>query len=305
MPRISQLRRADYFRDAGAQVVVHREPVQRDIRPHRHDFIEIVVVLSGHAVHVTGDAHHHVQAGDVLVIDSRRSHAYEKTRSLNIVNLLIREDVFRETEKELGSLPGYHALFTLEPVRWQQKEFTSHLRLQADDLKQIITWIDALEDETRKISEGGLLLSRSWIILIIGLLARRYGRNAAHAPRLEMRLGRVLSWIEQHACEKLTMTDLAQQAAMSERTFLRRFREATGCSPIDYVIRARIRRAVELLTARDPHLSITEIAFRCGFQDSNYFSRQFRKMTGTNPRAFHQLPTGSRRKKPSFSRLSS
>jgi AraC-like DNA-binding protein/quercetin dioxygenase-like cupin family protein len=286
MPRVAQLRRKNYFPDEQYEVVVNRQPAQNSMGAHRHDFIEIVVVLSGQGVHATEGVRHRVQAGDVLVINSSRSHAYENTRSLNIVNLMIREDVFRETEKQLGSLPGYHALFTLEPVRWRNREFTSHLRLNAEDLRLVVGWVDALEEETRKKAEGGLLLARSWIILIIGLLARRYGRHAATAPHLEMRLGRVLSWIEQHACEKLTMSDLAGQAAMSERTFLRRFREATGYSPIDYVIRARIRRARELLVARPPGLSITEIAFRCGFQDSNYFSRQFRRFMSTSPRSY-------------------
>jgi AraC-like DNA-binding protein/quercetin dioxygenase-like cupin family protein len=288
MPRIAQLRRETYFPDSQAQVAVHRQPTQDTTGPHRHEFIEIVIVLSGQGIHVTEGARHDVQAGDVLVINSSRSHAYENTRSLNLVNILIREDVFHETEKQLGSLPGYHALFTLEPVRWKQREFTSHLRLKADDLKLIVGWVDSLEEETGKKSEGGLLLARSWIILIIGLLARRYGKNAAHAPLLEMRLGRVLSWSEQHACDKLRVTDLTREAAMSERTFLRRFREATGSAPIDYVIRARIRRATELLASRNEKLSITEIAFRCGFQDSNYFSRQFRRFTGTSPRSFRR-----------------
>lgn len=290
MPRIAKLRRKAYFPDPQSQVAVRREPVQSNIGTHRHEFIEIVVVLSGQGVHATEGVRHRVQAGDILVISSSRSHAYENTRSLNIVNLLIREDVFRETEKQLGSLPGYHALFTLEPVRWRNREFPSHLRLNAEDLKLVVGWVDALEEETRKKSEGGLLLARSWIILIIGLLARRYGRNAATAPHLEMRLGRVLSWIEQHTCEKLTMSDLARQAAMSERTFLRRFREATGFAPIDYVIRARIRRAADLLADLNAGLSITEIAFRCGFQDSNYFSRQFRRYIGTNPRNYRRHP---------------
>ena len=286
MPKIAQLRRATFFADPRAQVAVYREPVQRDIGAHRHEFIEIVIVLSGSGVHVTQGVRHQVQGGDVLVINSSRSHAYENTRSLNLVNILIREDVFKETEKELGTLPGYHALFTLEPMRWRQRKFTSHLRLKAEDLKLAVSWVDALEEEAAKKSEGGLLLARSWIILLIGLLARRYGRNTALAPRLEMRLGQVLSRIEQDPCKKFAMAELAQQAAMSERTFLRRFREATGYSPIHYVIRARIRRATELLTVRTPGLSITETAFRCGFQDSNYFSRQFRRFIGTSPRSY-------------------
>ncbi len=286
MPKIAQLRQAAFLADPQAQVAVHREPRQSDMPAHRHDFIEIVIVLSGAGVHVTQGMRQQLQRGDVLVINSSRSHAYEDSRNLNLVNILIREDIFQETERELGTLPGYHALFTLEPVRWRQRKFTSHLRLKAEDLKLASGWVDALEEETRNTLEGRLLLARSWIILLVGLLARRYGKNTAYAPRLEMRLGRVLSRIEKDSCEKFTMAELARQAAMSERTFLRRFREATGFSPIDYIIRARIRRATELLAASSSGLTITEIAFRCGFQDSNYFSRQFRRFIGMSPRSY-------------------
>jgi AraC-like DNA-binding protein/quercetin dioxygenase-like cupin family protein len=286
MHDVVQLYREHLFADPQAQVAVRREPGQQDMKEHCHDFIEIVIVLSGCAVHVTEGMRQQVQIGDVLVINSSRSHAYENTRNLSLVNILIREDVFQETEKELGRLPGYHALFTLEPVRWRQRKFISHFRLKAGDLRMAIIWVDALEEETRKKSEGGLLLARSWIILLIGMLARQYDKNTADDPRLEMRLGRILSRIEQNACEKFTMSELARQAGMSERTFLRHFREATGYSPIDYIIRIRIRRAVHLLAEHAPALSITEIAFRCGFQDSNYFSRQFRRAVGTSPRSY-------------------
>ncbi len=253
---------------------------------HSHEFIEIVLVLSGTGIHRTAGIRQQVHCGDVLVINSNRSHAYENTQSLNLVNILIRDDVFRETDKELGRLAGYHALFTLEPVRLREEKFTSHLRLNKEDLNLAISWIDALEEETRKKAEGGQFFARSWIILLIGLLARRYGKNTAHAPRLEMRLGRVLSQIEQDASKVFSMADLARQATMSERTFLRRFREATGYSPLDYIIRVRIRHAKELLSAHAPALSVTEIAFRCGFEDSNYFSRQFRRIVGMSPRVY-------------------
>ena len=286
MAKIDRLRRKEYFADPLAQVAVHREPGQPEMGPHRHDFIEIAVVLSGAGVHVTEGMRQQVQGGDVLVINSSRSHAYENTRALNLVNILIREDVFKETEKELGMLPGYHALFTLEPVRWRQRNFTSHLRLNGEELKLAAGWIDALEEETQRKSEGGLLLAKAWVLLLIGLLARHYGKDTARSPRLEMRLGRILSRIEQNVEEKFTVAALARESAMSERTFLRRFREATGSSPVDYIIKTRIRQARELLAAGTPGLSITEIAFRCGFRDSNYFSRQFRRLAGVSPRRF-------------------
>jgi AraC-like DNA-binding protein len=206
------------------------------------------------------------------------------------VNILIREDVFHGAEKELGSLPGYHALFTLEPVRWRQREFTSHLRLNATDLRQVTAWADALKEETKRPAEGGTLLARSWLLLIVGLLARRYGRNDGNSPHLEMRLGRTLSWIDRNIDRTISVGELAARTAMSERTFLRRFREATGVSPVDYLLRARIRRAMELLDRRAVKLSISEIASRCGFEDSNYFTRQFRRRTGKSPSEYLALP---------------
>jgi len=286
MHNIARLRRRDFFPDTRTQIAVRQMPVQPDVGPHRHDFAELVIVLAGRAVHVTEGTRHRVQAGDVLFINSSRSHAYEETRGLNLANIMMREDLLREAEKELGSLPGYHALFTLEPMRWRQREFTSHLRLNGLDLRRVAGWLDSLKEETEKPAQGGRLLARCWLLLIAGLLARRYSKDAADSPHLEMRLGRVLSWIGQNFHGPVKVTDLALQAAMSERTFLRRFREATGFSPVDYVIRARIHHAMELLDNRPPGLLITEIASRCGFEDSNYFARQFRKLTGFTPRGY-------------------
>ena len=59
--------------------------------------------------------------------------------------------------------------------------------------------------------------------------------------------------------------------------------QATGRTPLDYVIRTRIARAaLRLCRERIP---VTEIALDCGFSDPNYFARQFRRVTGQSPRA--------------------
>ena len=71
---------------------------------------------------------------------------------------------------------------------------------------------------------------------------------------------------------------------MSESTLMRTFQRVMKRSPVDHVIRVRISRACQLL--QRPETRITEVAFQCGFNDSNYFSRQFRKVTGLTPRQF-------------------
>jgi transcriptional regulator GlxA family with amidase domain len=75
-------------------------------------------------------------------------------------------------------------------------------------------------------------------------------------------------------------------SGMSRRNFLRAFESTMGCPPITYLIRLRIRRASELLQQHES--SITEIAMAVGFNDSNYFSRQFRAVTGESPRNYRR-----------------
>jgi AraC family L-rhamnose operon transcriptional activator RhaR/AraC family L-rhamnose operon regulatory protein RhaS len=83
-----------------------------------------------------------------------------------------------------------------------------------------------------------------------------------------------------------TLQELAAAAHMSESSLLATFKDATGQSPIAYLIQLRIQRATELLRHGDQ--SISEIAFSVGFEDSNYFSRQFRKSMHTSPREYRR-----------------
>ena len=71
-----------------------------------------------------------------------------------------------------------------------------------------------------------------------------------------------------------------------QRNFFLQFKNAAGCSPIQYLIKLRISRAEELLT--DTTIPIGEIAGKCGFSDSNYFCKTFHRHTGMSPRQFRQ-----------------
>jgi len=77
---------------------------------------------------------------------------------------------------------------------------------------------------------------------------------------------------------------LSEQAKMSRRNYYRIFKEVTGEAPLAYLLRLRIMKAVHLLELSDKN--ITDIAFACGFNDSNYFSRQFKQILGLSPKAF-------------------
>jgi len=288
--RIDLLRKQRFFPDKKTRVVVHRETRQSAMGQHRHEFFEIAFVLSGSGIHVTDHFQHRIGARDVLVLNSHRPHGYDQTLGLNLINILIRTDLITHLGRELGGLPGYHSLFTLEPVRWRRPDYISHLRLSAAEMTQIEEWANRLEEETFQKGQGGSLIAEAYLTLIVGMLCRRYGKKSGLSTRSEGKFGRMLSWIETKLDTPLTVTDLAREMGMSERTLHRRFQLAVGTTPAAYLIHNRIRRAAEQLgREHGENRRISEVASACGFEDSNYFSRCFRKVMGRTPREYQKI----------------
>ena len=107
------------------------------------------------------------------------------------------------------------------------------------------------------------------------------------APTVEDdRLGPVLDWMVEHLDEQLTVAQLARLAAMSPRSFARRFKELTGTSPVRWLQHQRIARAQELLEVSD--YSIEQIADRVGLGTASNLRHHFRRATATTPVAYRR-----------------
>ncbi len=104
------------------------------------------------------------------------------------------------------------------------------------------------------------------------------GSTASLAP--------VLDWMRENAHHRLSIDDLAGQAAMSPRTFARRFREQTGTTPLQWLIVARVRRAQELLETTP--LSLDEISAAAGFDGAPALRERFRQTVGVSPKAYRR-----------------
>ena len=100
-------------------------------------------------------------------------------------------------------------------------------------------------------------------------------------------MARLIDWLRAHAASPHTVETLAQRASMSARTLQRRFREATGWGPYEWLIRERIALAKDMLETR-PRLSIGAIAERAGFGSEESMRRHFRRIAMTSPVAYRQ-----------------
>ncbi|MEU7136052.1 helix-turn-helix domain-containing protein [Streptomyces sp. NPDC046261] len=103
----------------------------------------------------------------------------------------------------------------------------------------------------------------------------------------------VLRWMENHLHRPLTLADIADHARISVRTLNRHFRTQTGTTPLQWLLRARIHRAQQLLETTD--LPVTHIADRTGFGSPTTLRHHFTRHTGTSPHAYR---TAFRRRRP-------
>lgn len=105
-------------------------------------------------------------------------------------------------------------------------------------------------------------------------------------PETTESLGPLLLWIEQNPQEPLSLSQVAHHAAMSMRTLSRRFREQVGMSPAQWIARARIRRAQQLLETTG--LPIEEVAEMAGFRSASVLREHFGTIVGTSPLVYRR-----------------
>lgn len=254
-------------------------------REHCHDFIEIVLILSGEGTQVIRGEPYRVRAGDVFVLQGFQSHWFSDCADLDIVNVMFdterRPDLLSEPVKRLS---GYQALFVLEPRRRENERFRNMLRLGYDRLREAEVLIGRIEEELLARSEGYEVVVRNAMESMVVLLSRAYMRLEKPNALGLMRIQKALDQIEARLAEELSVEELAALVCLSPRHFQRLFRTVTGLTPNHYIRRLRMDRACRLL--RREGMSVSEAALAVGFQDRHYFTRVFRKEVGCSPRTW-------------------
>jgi AraC family transcriptional regulator len=110
------------------------------------------------------------------------------------------------------------------------------------------------------------------------------GQRGGMAPRV---LRRVIDYIDSNLGSSLSLSCLADIAGLSAYRFAHNFKSVMGLPPHQYVLRARIARARQIL--RETDLSVLEIANTVGCQSLSRFHSLFKRETGTVPRAYRAL----------------
>ncbi|GHO46267.1 hypothetical protein KSX_44300 [Ktedonospora formicarum] len=99
-------------------------------------------------------------------------------------------------------------------------------------------------------------------------------------------LGRVTDFVRTHLGQNLSLEALAQQGGFSPYHFARLFRQTTGESPHQFVLRQRIEHAQQLIQTSD--MPLAQIALESGFANQSHLTQTFKRYIGQTPHAFRQ-----------------
>lgn len=249
---------------------------------HWHEQMQIFYFEKGEATILCNANTYILKPRDVLIINSNEIH-YGMTHSEHVIYHIIKPDFNFLSSCQLDFCQTKY----ITPLLQGDIRFQNQI-LQDIALTQIINKI--ITEHTGQ--EIGFELSiKADIYHIIVHLLRHYQQQslAANENRQQKALHHlrsVLEYMDEHYTEKIRLNKLANLANMSSQNFCRIFKKLTGKSPMDYINCLRINKAAALLLESD--YNISEIASAVGFDDSNYFSRTFKKYRKTSPSALRK-----------------
>ena len=268
------LHSADFFPKGDLPVAIEPRAPQGVFPEHHHDFHEIVLVEQGAGIHIFNGQPQSLCSGCVCFIRDHDRHLYEQTENLYLTNVLWRgPQAFRFVTSLEALLPQEH-----------DGRYPSHWRISNRIMTQAKTLVAQLQEPggnevmAQRVHQE---LTFMQLLLLLHQGCREQESNAQEA-----RLLRLLDWLNEHYSEDIDWDALADRFSLSLRTLHRQLKQQTGSTPQRYLNRLRLLQARHLL--RHSEMRITDIAYQCGFGDSNHFSTLFRREFGCAPRAERQ-----------------
>ncbi|MBQ7838896.1 MAG: AraC family transcriptional regulator [Lachnospiraceae bacterium] len=258
---------------------VDQEHPRYEMPFHWHKETEIIRIVKGNLTLYLNEENFHAKAGDILWVNQGILHGGTPTEC-------VYECLVFDASALL--MPGichrYISLLT-------GKKTTIRPFFSAE-MTAVQTLTNRLFENAQKECPGSELTTLGTLLELLGMIYEKQyytaqTDNSLPDPDRIHVLKPVLEYIDQSYMHPITLDELAKLAGMSPRYFCRFFDAYIHRTPIDYLNYYRIERACYFLSTSSD--SITELAYRCGFNDSSYFVKIFKKYKGITPKQYQKL----------------
>lgn len=287
-PPMAVLTREDYFRP-GEHVHIQLSTEHPDYIGvlHKHEFIEMVYIVSGTANHRIGDEVYPVHRGDLFIINMDTAHAFycdsPSAESFVAYDLLFTPEFFDQTLTGSNALEALNRSFMFYSLFHGQEEFHPYFSVSGSSYHMFGELFNRIYMEHRGQEKGYLEIIRAYLLqLIITIFRMDDGSNRqAGISRNRQAVSYILDYIHTNYSRPISVQELADRVYLSRDYVGRLFRDATGMTITAMIQKVRIDHVCRLLTTTDR--TIHDIAASCGFDDMKFFYSVFKKHSGMLP----------------------
>ena len=237
---------------------------------HAHDdLVEVVLVRGGESRYFVGGTPYDARRGDLFVFNSRVVHDEPSGPDRPVAT----------SSLALGGLkvPGLREN-TLIP-----EDASPVCRLSEPQAQRLERLYDVLYDELTAGNDDG---AHHLLMAVLTLVQQFRAAAASTAADANVFAQRIKDYIDRHFAEEFSLQQMADALHVSPYYLAHVCKEATGYSPLQYVLRRRIGEAQTLLITTD--LPVTRIAAQVGYDNPSHFNAQFAKAVGMPPRIFRR-----------------
>lgn len=271
---------------------------------HYHPLLQITIILQGEGTFFIADKMERFAPGELYFIGSNLPHVfrsdneYFQKRSGKVseyISIYFSLDSFGKDFFQCDSLKELKSIFS---------ESERGIKLSPEHCLSLIPIAQKLADAS------GVKRFLYLIELLQGIAnVPRKSRNVmathgfveTHKAENNDAMSQVFSYVMKNFKKEIRLDDMAQKANMSRAAFCRYFKKRTQKSLIEFVLEVRIGFACKLL--QEENLSVSEIAYECGFKNLSNFNRQFKFIMNKTPREYIQTMQNALEKKVKIAEL--
>lgn len=246
--------------------------------PHIHKDFEISLVLEGSLLLITPDGANSLSAGDIFVMNPFFSHELKADAPALILSLQVASSFFSSYYPQMEQTEFDNFLLSND----KEQETCQEVRRLLLDLAYAYYSKEAY----------GSLKCASLVNQLFFCLLNTHMHHPIPQKEKEASLSRgermrhILHYIEEHYTEKLLLSHIAGQEKLDLYYLSHFFKECFGITFQDYISKLRCEKARQLLLLTD--YPLLDISISCGFSDTKYFNKGFRKQYGCTPKEYRK-----------------
>jgi len=255
-----------------------------------HDYFEIALCVAGKGSYKTLRRKHAFRKGTVLFTNAGEVHCFDLDERLEIYYFQFDETFLRSLSEFVPETAS--RFFFLEDFLAGRKGGCLSLTLPPGKAVDMKIMFDSLIREVSVRSSGFHSMVRAkWMEMIIHLsrIHESDSRTRDAKVGFDLALDRALVYLQENFREGLNLSNLSTITGFSADYFSKMFKKRTSYHVREYINELRIREACRLL--RSGGENISEIAWRCGFEQIPHFNRVFKKLVGRSPKVFQRCPS--------------